>query len=176
MLVKLSSEMLAAIGGGANAAEAQTNLTAFIAKAKENETFMAESKTTLETLQASVTALEGKLSGLLTAAQAKELIGAEVTPAIAGWASSAEGKKIIGGEASRITMEALAAVGTQPAQPSPAPAAGGTSEDQAKAFIAAGKFEEAYPLLPKAEQSEFMGAKSYAAYMKNRRNTVISGK
>lgn len=162
MLAKITSEMLAAVGA-ANVAEFPDKFAAFAKTAQENQTFMAESKVTLESLQQSITALEGKI---LTDARVKEIVGAETTSAISTWAGSEGGKKIIGAEASRITAEALANVGTQPAKPAPIGAAGNdTPEQKAAALISEGKFEEAYKL-DKSLQAEFINGKSYAAFMR----------
>jgi hypothetical protein len=166
MLVKLSQEMLAAIGGGANASEAQTNLSTFITNANQATKFMADSKVTLETVQASVTALEAKIGTPLTEARVKEIVGAETTTAIAAWSASVEGKKIIGAESSRIAMEALAGVGTQPAKPSPAgnpepAAAAKTFAEIVQANMATGKKKsDAISAAVESNPTE------YAAYLK----------
>jgi len=175
MLAKISAEVMKAIGAE-SASEVDSQMSAFIAEANKNKASMAENQVTLQTLQASVTALEGKLGNLLTEARVKEICGTATTEAIKAWATSDEGKKIIGAEASKIALDANAAIGTQPAKPAPAPAAGGTSEDQAKTLIAAGKYEEAYALLPAAEKADFVSAKNYAAYMRNRGNTKITAR
>src|SRR4051812_6979392 len=115
MLAKISSENLKAVGAK-DAAEFDAALTKFIAESN----LMAENKVTLESLQASIVALEGKI---ISEDRIKTIVGEATGPAatkaIGDWAASDAGKKIIGGEASRITMEALANVGTQPAKPAP---------------------------------------------------------
>jgi hypothetical protein len=163
MLVKFTTEMLAAIGA-AGAHDFSEKFSAFVTEANTAKTFMADSKATLESLQASITALEGKI---VTEARIKEICGASATESISAWAGSEAGKKIIGGEASRIAMEALANVGTQPAKPAPVGNAGNdTPEQKAAALIAEGKFEEAWKL-DKKLQAEFPTAKSCAAFMRN---------
>jgi hypothetical protein len=114
-MVKITSEMLALVGAKTDA-EFPEKFTAFVTKAKENETLMAEKQVTLESLQTSITALEGKI---LTEARVKEICGESATSAISTWAGSEGGKKIIGAEASRVVMEASAATGTAPAKPAP---------------------------------------------------------
>ena len=163
--------------GAENVADFEAKLTAFIAEANSAKTFMAENQVTLESINAKLTALEGKI---LTEDRVKAIVGETTGPAatnaVKAWATSEEGKKIIGAESSRISMEALANVGTQPAKPAPVGASGNdTAEDKAKTLIAQGKFEEAFPLLPASERADFMGAKSYGAYMRNRHSTKISG-
>jgi len=176
MLAKISAEVMKAIGAE-TASEVDSQMSAFIAEANKNKTSMAENQVTLESIQKSVTALEGKL---LTEDRVRALIteqfNAASTKAVSDFLASDAGKKIIGAEASRVVMEAHAAIGTTPAKPSPAPSAGGSAEEQSKALIAVGKYEEAFPLLSAAERSEFLGPKSYAAYMRNRGNTVITSK
>jgi hypothetical protein len=169
-LVKISEETLALIGA-TGVSDFPEKLSAFITKAKTDATFMAESKVTLETLQQSLTALEGKI---LTEAKVKEIVGAETTSAITAWSGSEAGKKIIGAESSRIAMEALASVGTIPAKPAPAPAAGNeTPEQKAAALIAEGKFEEAYKLDEKL-RAEFPSAAHFAAYARNSGSVKIT--
>lgn len=132
------------IVGAANVAEFPDKFAAFAKLAQENASAMAEKQITLESLQASLTALEGKI---LTEARAKEICGESATSAVSTWAGSEPGKKIIGAEASRITAEALANVGTQPAKPAPAgsPAAEvkKTFAEIVQANIAGGKTKSA---------------------------------
>jgi len=158
MVAKVTTEMLAAVGAK-SADEFTAKFSAFIADAK----LMAEKSVTLESLQASITALEGKL---ISEARVKELVaegsGAAATSAISAWSASAEGKKIIGAESSRICMESLAAVGTQPAKPAPV---GNAGVDNSKGLIAQGKFKEVYAATP-ALQKDFSSAETYEAYMK----------
>lgn len=154
--------------GATDAADGATKLSAFFATAATNEKFMADSKVTLETLQASLTALEGKI---VTEARIKEICGTSATEAISTWAASDAGKKIIGGEASRITMEALANVGTQPAKP--APAGNQDAAATVKGLIAEGKYAEAWAL-DKNLQAEFPTAGVYAAYAKAEANGRVS--
>jgi hypothetical protein len=161
MLVKFTTEMLAAIGA-AGANDFSEKFSAFVTEANTAKTFMADSKATLESLQASIAALEGKI---VTEARIKEICGASATESISVWAGSEAGKKIIGGEASRIAMEALANVGTQPAKPAPVGNAGNAPEQKAAALIAEGKFEEAWKADAKL-RGEFLSAKSYAAFMR----------
>lgn len=166
MVVKLTGDsetaIMQAIGcTGAN--DFASSLTAFITKAQSNETFMAESKVTLETLAGSITALEGKL---LTEDRVKAICGESTTTAIATWAGSEAGKKIIGAESSRICMETLGNVGTTPVKPAPAGTAE-TEESKVAGLIAEGKFEDAWKA-DKGLRTEFITSKSYAAYMRNR--------
>lgn len=162
MLAKISAENVKAIGGE-NAAEFNANLSTFIAEANQAKTFMSENQTTISALEKRIEALEGKI---VTEARVTELVNTGATSAVSTWAASDAGKKIIGGESSRIAMEALANVGTQPAKPSPAPTAGNdTPEAKAAALNAEGKFEEAWKL-DKRLQAEFSGPKSYAAFMR----------
>src|SRR6185312_8620606 len=123
MLAKISAEVMKAIGAE-SASEVDSQMSAFIAEANKNKASMAENQVTLQTLQASVTALEGKLGNILTEARVKEICGTATTDAITAWAASDAGKKIMGAEASRVVMESNAAIGTIPAKPSPAAAGG----------------------------------------------------
>jgi len=159
MLVKLSSEMLAIIGGANNAAEGADKLSAYLKTAKENATAMAENKSTQESFEASLKAMEERLSAKIDKVDSG--ISGKAESAISAWSASAEGKKIIGAEASRICMESLAAVGTQPAKPAPVGATDTTTT--AKGLIAEGKFEEAYAL-DKDIRAEFPSAKHFATY------------
>lgn len=150
--------MLAAIGV-TGAHDVHEKFNAFITEANKNKLSMAENQTTIADLQASIKSLEGKL---LTEARVKEICGESATSVIAAWAGSEAGKKIIGGEASRITMEALASIGTTPAKPAPV---GGSGNDNSKDLVAQGKFKEAYAANPALVQT-FSTAESYEAYMK----------
>lgn len=161
MLANITNEMLAAVGAK-TAAEFQDKISTFAKTAQENASAMAQNQVTLESLQASITALEGKL---ISEDRIKEICGESATASIATWAGSEAGKKIMGAEASRITAEALANVGTTPAKPAPAAAGGETPEQKAAALVAAGKYEEAYALDATAKR-DFISAKTYAAYMK----------
>jgi hypothetical protein len=164
MLAKISAEVLKEIGA-TNASEVDSKMAAFISEANQNKASMAENKTTLETLQASVTKMEGQLANLLTEAKVKEICGAATTDAISTWAVSDAGKKIISGEASRVVMEAHAAIGTVPAKPSPvgAPAAAETKTfaEIVQANVASGKTKtEAISTAVKSNPAE------YQAYLK----------
>lgn len=183
-MVKLTAETLALVGA-TGAADFSEKLSAFCAKAKENETAMAEQTNAIEQLQTLAAALRTDLNALKASAINAEQCDARIdarcerhipvtTAAIESWSASQNGKKIIGAEASRITVEALAAVGVNPAKPSPAPAAGSdTPEQKAAALVAEGKYEEAYRL-DKNAQAEFVTAKSYAAFMRNRNSVKIT--
>ena len=167
MLAKISSENVKALGA-ADAAEFDAKLTKFIADSK----LMAESKVTLETLATSITELEGKL---ISETRIKELVaegaGSAATTAISTWATSEAGKKIIGGEASRITAEALANVGTQPAKPAPV-GADASNATAVQNLEAQGKFEEAWAA-DKNIQAEFPTAKGYAAFRRAQINGQV---
>lgn len=167
MLAKLTSEMLAMVGA-TTVAEFPEKFAAFTKLAQENASAMAQNQTTLETLQASITALEGKL---LTEARVKEIVGAESATAIATWSGSDAGKKIIGAESSRITMEALASVGTTPAKPAPV-SADATNATAIQNLEAQGKFEEAWAV-DKNIQAEFPSAKGYAAFRRAQFNGQV---
>lgn len=122
----------------------------------------------LESLEKRIAALE---KTPLTEDRVKELISAEsgtaANAAVKTFAASDEGKKVIGAEASRITSEALASVGTTPVKPAPASA----QQPTIKELVAAGKHEEAWAASEEL-QKEFSDAKLYAAYAKG----VASGK
>lgn len=149
--------------GCEKAEDFEAKFAAFIQESATAKTFMAENKTTIESLEQRIKALEdGKF---VSESRVTEIVSGETTKAVSAWADSEAGKKKIGAEASRITMEAIANVGTMPAKPAPAAAGAETPEAKARALEAEGKFEEAYKL-DKNLQAEFPSAKSYAAYAK----------
>jgi translation initiation factor 6 (eIF-6) len=159
MLAKISAEVMKAIGAE-TAAEVDSQMSAFIAEANKNKASMAENKTTLESLQSSITALEGKL---LTEDRVKALFteqfNATGSKAISDFVGSEAGKKIIAGEASRVVMEAHAAIGTTPAKPAPVnPAAAETKTfaEIVQAGIASGKTKtEAIAAAVEAHPNEY---------------------
>lgn len=163
MLAKLLQEHLDAVGAK-DESEFPAKMTAFVAAAKQLEKVMAESSD-LSAVVKRLDAIEAFNKTALTEARVSELVTAGVaggvTAAMTTWAGSAEGKKLIGAEASRITAEAMAAVGTVPVKPAPAPATSKTTKE----LIAAGKFEEAWAQ-DESLQAEFSNAKVYAAYAK----------
>jgi hypothetical protein len=146
--------------GAKNPAEFSTALASLISENNRLKS-MAESSPDLSALTKRIEALEAKPN--LTEARVGELVTAGVTPAITSWAGSEVGKKAIGSEASRITMEAMAAIGTQPVKPSPAPVVTGNSFRISKRRASLLK-----PMRSSRElRAEFPDAGSYAAYRKN---------
>ena len=99
-----------------------------------------------------------------TEAQVQEMISVAISEGFKTFASSEDGKKILGAQASRITMEALASVGTVPAKPAPASSVE-TPQAAFEALEKQGKFEEAYAHLPANEKRDF-NPKTYAAFRK----------
>jgi len=157
-IVKLEDQMLALVGA-ATPEEFPAKLTAFVSTATHiSKEFMAEKKE-LQDFEARISALEAKPQ--LTEARVGEILGASVSKAVTDFASSDAGRKVIGAEASRITMEALASVGTQPVKGSAAPAE--PAANTATGLIAAGKFEEAFAA-SKELQAEFPSAKHFTSY------------
>lgn len=96
---------------------------------------MAETAPNL--LEGRLAAVEVAIKTIPTEARITELVTAGVTSGVAAsmttWAASEGGKKVIGAEASRITMEAMAAVGTAPVKPAPA-GSGDAPKTEAKTF------------------------------------------
>jgi hypothetical protein len=168
MLANVTVENLQAIGAS-DVADFQNKFSALLTEHNRLKS-MAESSPDLSALTKRIEALEAKPN--LTEARVSELVTAGVTPAITSWAASDDGKKLIGAQASKITMEAMAAVGTQPVKPSPAPALAG---DQFDNLEAQGKFAEAYALKPEL-RAEFPDAGSYASYRKNAHKVRISNR
>jgi hypothetical protein len=153
--------------GATSASDFNEKLQAFIDTAKKLEAAMADT-VTLEALEKRVAALETKLTAGPGTSEARvtEMVAAAFPALFKANAESADGKKIIGAEASRITTEALASVGTQPVKPAPAPA-NPTPNAEFTRLEAEGKFEESFALMSKAEKDEFCGdAKAYAAFRK----------
>jgi hypothetical protein len=81
-----------------------------------------------------------------------------------------EARTLAKAEASRVVVEALAAVGTSPAKPSPAAA---DMHASASNLIAAGKYEEAWAADPKL-QREFLTASSCAAFFRAQKRGGIA--
>lgn len=160
MMVNLSDDVLAAMGAK-TPAEFSSKLAELVT-ASQTKSIMAEQTTNFETLEKRIAALEGAKP--LTEARVSELMTASLKPALSDWAASVEGKQLIGAEASRITAAALAAVGTNPAKPTPANAELVEAADRIAALEKGGKFEEAYALLPAADRGQFLGPKSYGAF------------
>lgn len=113
-IVKLSEAQMALVGAK-TADEFPERLTAFHAANKQIETVLAKAP--------DLTALESKISALeksiLPEARISEIASASAAAAVSAFVSGEEGRKVIGAEASRITMEALANVGTQPVKSAP---------------------------------------------------------
>lgn len=134
---------------------------------------MAETAPDLSAIEKRIAALEQRPQ--ITESRITELVTAGVTSGVAAsmttWAASDAGKKVIGSEASRITMEAMAAIGTAPVKVSPAPVVTGNSISELEAQ---GKFAEAYALLTAEQKLDFGDAGSYAAYQKNRNKVRIT--
>lgn len=166
-IVKLTKEEMALVGAS-SASEFSAKLSAFCVAAKQLETAMAD-QPDFKTLENRIVAIETSVNGIPTDARIGEIVGASVSTAVpnamTAWASSDAGKKLIGAEASRITMAAFAAIGTQPVKPAPAGVESQAGEPVTN-LIAQGKFEEAYPLLTAEAQAEFGDAKAYAAFQK----------
>lgn len=95
------------------------------------------SETAPNLLEGRLAAVEAAIKTIPTEARITELVTAGVTSGVAAsmttWAASDAGKKTIGAEASRITMEAMAAVGTTPVKPAPA-GSGDAPKTEAKTF------------------------------------------
>jgi len=167
-IVKLTKEDMTLVGAS-SPSEFPDKLRAFAAASKKLETAMAETPD-WKSFESRIVALETAIKTIPTEARIGEIVGTSVANSVptsmTAWASSEAGKKLIGAEASRITMEAFAATGTQPAKPAPASADAQAGADAAKNFIAQGKFEEAYPLLTEEARAEFPDAKCYAAFQR----------
>lgn len=132
MLANISGDLTL---GATNPAEFSVNLANLIQENKELKS-MAESAATKPDLSAfenRIAALEASVKLIPTEARISELVTASVTSSMTAWAGSVDGKKLIGAEASRITMEAMAATGTTPVKPSPA-GAGEPPKQEAKTF------------------------------------------
>lgn len=161
MLVKLTAEQIAKLGAK-DPADASAKLTAFFAANAQLETAM-DNQPDFASIESRIKSLESAAPAI-TEARVKELIGAEANVPIKAFLSGDEGKKLIGAESSRVTMELMGATGTTPVKP--APAASAPIGGDANSLIAAGKFEEAFPLLPAEARADFADAKSFAAYQK----------
>jgi len=156
-IVKLEDSMLALVGAS-TPEEFPGKLTAFVNASKQIEKVMAE-QPDFKSLESRIAALEAKPQ--LTEARVGEILGASVANAVTTFAASDAGKKAIGAEASRITMEALANVGTHPVKGSAAPAE--PAANTATGLIASGKYEEAFAASPEL-QAEFPSAKHFATF------------
>lgn len=159
MLLNITNEMMAAVGASSKD-EFSAKLSEFVAESNRVKNIMSEQTTDLAAALKRIEALE---KNIVTEARISELVDAGAASAVSKWAASDEGKKAIGAEASKMTVSALAAIGTTPAKPSPTPAAV-DPDATIKALEAQGKFEEVFALLPKAEQRQHFNAKSYAAF------------
>ena len=165
-VVKLTSEEFASIGAS-GPGDFKEKLSDFVTKAKS----MSDQSEQITALLDRVSKLENSVKAFATESRVTELVttGATTTAttAIKAWAESDEGKKIIGAEASKITMAAIAGVGTVPVKSSPAPAGAESTEKQIEGLHKAGKHEDAFALLPASEQMLWLGgAKAYAAYFR----------
>lgn len=153
-IVKLSDDQLALIG--ASASDFPQKFSAFIAEFEKNKTTMADPNPDYAALEKRVLTLERDLLQGITRIQSLETRPAPLAEDAI--------KAVAKIEASRVTAEALAAIGTTPVKPTPAAAdLNETPEAKAKALIKAGKFEEAYEANP-ALRAEFQNAKEFAAY------------
>jgi hypothetical protein len=159
-VLKITPEMLAAVGAK-DESEFSAKLLAISAenttlKEKVKEDKDDEKK---EDDEAKKKAQAAAAPAAVTAESLAPMIAAE----IGKWIGSEEGKKVLGASASKTVLEAMAATGTQPVKPAPAPAA--TEASDTAALVKAGKFDEAF----KADENirkEFPSAKAFAAYSK----------
>lgn len=156
MLVKLSDEIVTFLGAK-DPAQAAAGLATTIHDFQKLKSTMAETTTNFEALAQRIKALEDRQH--VTA----ETVNAQIKAGIAD--ARAEIITAATAEASRTVTTALASVGTAPVKPAPV-SADVSTEDKVKSLEAAGKYEEAFALLPAAERSQYLGAKSYAAYRK----------
>jgi hypothetical protein len=158
MLVKMTDDLIATLGA-TDPKDCAVKISALI---KDHETLTKSMSEQTTNFEARIKAIEDGLLTLQTSLPGN--ISGAVTSGMTAWATSDAGKRLIGAEASRITAEALAAVGTTPAKPTPAP----TEEPKAKSFaelvqdnMAAGKSKmEAITAAMTAHP------KAYAEYLK----------
>jgi hypothetical protein len=99
----------------------------------------------------------------ITEAKVKEIVAAAIPRDVQAIAHNV---------ASRTVVEALAAIGTSPAKPTPVGSAE-TPEVQASSLITAGKYEEAWAADPKL-QREFLSASSCAAFFRAQKRGGVS--
>jgi hypothetical protein len=161
MIVKLTSETLAELGGAKDATECQSKISDLIQKNKTLSTAMSDQTASMDALLKRIDALEAKLV-------TKDSLSAEVKTAVTEACSGikTEAKTEASAAASKMVTDALAAIGTTPAKPAPI-SSEPSAEDRIKSLEAAGKFEEAFALLPASTRAEFMGNhKAYASYRK----------
>ena len=162
MIVKLTSEQVKLIGA-TDAKDFSEKFLAFVQEANELKD-MADSPVDTSALEKRIADLEASAKTFTTEARVTTLVTEGATKTLNDWATSDAGKKIIGAEASRITLEAIAAIGTTPAKPSPANPA--TPPANPKTFAELVNEKVAAGMKKSQAITSLVGTKEYQEFLK----------